>query len=341
MFGKKITFILFAVVLIGASFFVVQKAHAITLVPPSLEYTLKPGETTDGFLKIINEETAARTLYVSSANFTAKDETGVPNFLFNEPSADLASWIQVNLESVDVEPQHTLQIPFRIAVPSTAEPGGYYAGIFFGTQPPTPEGGQVAVGAKIGTLIIVRVEGDILESATVKEFALDAAKSHTNRLPAVLDVRVENKGNVHVRPTGAVTIKNMFGRVVKEFTFNDAQGAVLPNSTRRFDVEWSKKATSTEESKQEKASGLLQELKAEWKNFALGKYTSTLAATYGQQKQSLAATATFTIIPWRVLTVGAIVLILIILLLIFGIKKYNAMIIRRAQQKMMGSGTTT
>ncbi len=40
--------------------------------------------------------------------------------------------------------------------------------------------------------------------------------------------------------------------------------------------------------------------------------------------------------PWRVLTVSGIVLILALLLLIFGVKNYNAMIIRRAQQKMTG-----
>ncbi len=337
---RTITFIILATLLVGAGFFVHQEAQAITQVPPSLEYTVKPGESFDGFLKIINEETSARTLFVSTANFTAKDETGVPNFLFDAANSDLASWITVNLDSVSVEPQRTVQVPFRVAVPDHAEPGGYYAGIFFGTQPAAGTG-QVAIGAKIGTLLIVRVEGEIREAALVKEFSMDKEKTLPNRLPVTLFARIENTGNVHVRPTGTITIKNMFGRVVKELPFNDAQGAVLPTSTRRFDVTWAKTDPKPEPDDAAAFSpppprGFFGELQAEWKNFAIGKHTATFAAEYGQTKQPLRAVATFTVFPWRVLTVSGIVLILALLLLIFGVKNYNAMIIRRAQQKMTG-----
>lgn len=328
MFGKKTTFILLGAVLLGAGFFVAREARAITLVPPSLEYVAKPGETVDGILKLINEEAETKTLYLSTANFTAKGETGVPNFLFDEVNTNLASWITVSAQEVTLEPQRTQQVPFTITVPQTAEPGGYYAGIFFGTQPPTEgETGQIGIGSKIGTLIILRVEGDVFESATIEQFGFDVSKTKFNRLPLTFVVRIRNSGNVHIRPTGTLTVRNMLGGESVSLPINQTQGAVLPSSIRRFDALWKKQAESAER------GNFFQELGREWKNFGLGNYTAAATMEYGQQKQVLTASTTFTIFPWRVLLVSVLVLVVIILLFIFIIRQYNAMIIRRALKR--------
>lgn len=332
MFGKRITFILFAVILIGASFFVHEKARALTLVPPSLEYVAKPGETVDGILKLINEEAETRTLYLSTANFTAKGETGVPNFLFDEVNTDLASWITVSAQEVTLESQRTQQVPFTITVPQTAEPGGYYAGIFFGTQPPTGAGtGQIGIGSKIGTLIILRVEGDVFESATIEEFGFDVSRTTFNRLPLNFIVRVRNSGNVHVRPTGTLTVRNMLGGESVSLLINQTQGAVLPSSVRRFDALWKKQADDAER------GNFFQELGREWKNFGLGNYTAAVTIEYGQQRQALTASTTLTIFPWRVLLMSAVIVVLVILLLVVLIRSYNAMIIRRAMKGKNGN----
>ncbi len=325
MFRIKITFILLAALLVGAGFFVRQEAQAITLVPPSLEYVAKPGESVEGIMKLINEEGETKTLYVSTANFTAKGETGTPDFQFDVPSSNLASWITVGTQELTLESQRTQQVPFTITIPETAEPGGYYAGIFFGTQPLQNTGaGQIGIGSKIGTLIILRVEGEIFESATIEEFGFDVAKSKFNRLPLNFMLRMRNNGNVHVRPTGTVTVRNMLGGESVSLLMNQAHGAVLPSSIRRFEALWKKQADT------QKQGDFFQELGREWKNFGLGNYTATATMEFGQQKQVLTASTSFTIFPWRVLLISVFVLILVILLLVFLIQQYNAMIIKRA-----------
>ncbi len=328
---QKITFVLLAALLVGAGFFVRQKAQAITLVPPSLEYVAKPGETVDGIMKLINEESETKTLYVSTANFTAKGETGTPDFQFDVPNSNLASWITVETQEVALESQRTQQVPFTITVPETAEPGGYYAGIFFGTQPPTVSGTGIGIGAKVGTLIILKVEGETFESATIEEFGFDVPKTKFNRLPLNFVLRVKNAGNVHVRPTGTLTVRNMLGGESVSLPINQTQGAVLPNSIRRFEAFW-KKQTDIQE-----RGNFFQEFSREWKNFGLGNYTATVNLDYGLQKQVLTASTSFTIFPWRVLLVSLFVLVLIILLLIFLIRQYNAMIVRHAMRGKNGN----
>jgi len=57
-----------------------------------------------------------------------------------------------------------------------------------------------------------------------------------------LETRVENTGNVHFKPTGTLTIKNMFGSEVT--TINLTSQNVLPDSIRQLINEWDPGITS-------------------------------------------------------------------------------------------------
>lgn len=312
-----------------------QTAHAMTLVPPSLEFTAKPGETIDGRVKLINEESGDKTLYVSTANFTAKGETGEPNFLFDAPTADLALWIQPSVDTVQLTSKQAVEVPFSIVVPANAEPGGHYSGIFFANQPNTEAGsGQIGIGSKIGTLIIVRVDGNVTEQASIKQFGRDNATSALNRLPQTLFVRVENTGNVHVRPSGTVTVKNMFGKQVASLAVNPNTGAVLPKSVRRFDVVWQRHMADA------KHGSFFQELGSEWGDFAFGKYTATVSLLYGQPEKTMTATTTFSVYPWRLLVVIFLALILAVLLIVLLVHSYNKKLEQHIEQRLRAESPT-
>jgi len=49
--------------------------------------------------------------------------------------------------------------------------------------------------------------------------------------------RLKNVGDIHVQPFGKVQVKNMFGKVVKEYELNstDPRANILPDSTRKFE----------------------------------------------------------------------------------------------------------
>lgn len=318
--------LLFVGVLIGLGVFNFRSASALTLVPPSLEYKTAKGQTIEAVIKLINNENRTLVLTPSTANFEAKDETGDPDFKFDAPSADLASWIKIDTASVTLELGETREIPFKIEVPANAEPGGHYAGIFFASGGSASGGGQIGVQSKLGSLIILTVDGNIREQASIKSVTVKGPTT-VGRPPVSFEIRIQNGGNVHVKPKGKVTILNMFGGEVQTLTLPQDKN-VLPGQTRLFEASWIKNAVSA------KKGSFFSEIGSEFSNFALGTYTANVEATYGQNDTTILGKVKFTIIPWRALTVVAIGLILVIFFLTYGLKSYNKMVIRKAQASM-------
>lgn len=309
--------------------FLVRSATAITLIPPSFEYGAKPSETIQTKVKIFNETTQAVTLYSSTANFKAKDETGVPDFLTTVEDGTLATWISLAPGPFVLQPGERLEVPVEIAVPKNAGAGGHFAGIFFSPQAPQPAGqtSEVVIGSKIAALVLLRIEGEIREAGTIAEFATATGQTTFNRLPIDFLLRFQNNGNVHVRPTGNITVRNMLGGTSTVLPINSTQGAVLPASTRKFEATWEKTMGSSAR------ANFFKEFANEWSNFAFGPYTANINVTYGQANdKSASATVRFWVLPWRILILSILVIILIIWLIVRLVKHYNQWIIRKASQ---------
>lgn len=309
-----------------------HSAAALTIVPPSLEFSADPGNKIETKIKLFNEENDPISVFSSTANFAAKNEAGDPDFNFETAPTDLASWIDVGVGPYTLKPGDRLEIPVVITVPANAEPGGHYASVFFGTDPSIkPEGGgQVSVRSLIGSLIILRVSGDVRETASIASFKTVNGKASFSRLPITFALRIANQGNVHIRPKGSIEIKNIFGGETARLTINEVNGAVLPNSIRQFAVDWQKSGRDSQ------GGNFFEELAAEWRNFAFGPYTATVALTYGQSSLTLQQTLRVTVIPWELLLTILLVLGIIIFFLVWGIKRYNASIIRRAEEQQSG-----
>src|SRR5690606_8074877 len=116
---------------------------------------------------------------------------------------------------------------------------------------PTP--GSAAVTTRVGTLVLLRVSGNVSEQASISTFE---APAYSQQGPVNFSLRIQNEGNVHIRPKGTIIITDMFGRKVEEIPLDGAN--VLPGSVRKTDSTWEK-------------------------TNILGTYTATLVATYGQQ----------------------------------------------------------
>lgn len=305
-----------------------RPTYAITLIPPSLELGANPGETLSTKMKLFNEAATDVTLYPSTDNFTAADEAGTPKFL-NTPAEDLASWITVPAGPIILKPGERTEVPIDIHVPNNADPGGHYAAIFFSDQPITgPTGTGVSVTNKVGTLVITRIEGTIREAGRLAQFSTDGGKSMYTRTPVTFSIRFENQGNVHLRPTGSITVRNMLGGTTVVLPINPTQGAVLPSSIRKFQTAWDRTSSSSAK------SNFFSEIGAEWKNFALGPYTAEVSLTYGQTNdKSAVGSVRFWVFPWHVLLVVLVLVVLIVTLLILLIGRYNRWILRHAQKK--------
>lgn len=292
-------------------------AQAFSLSPPIVDMQVETGKPVQGTLRIANTTDRVRTYHVSAENFVARGEEGQQDFISDANHTGLASWIIPQDASVTLEPNEVRDFSYTIAVPSNAPPGGHYAALFFSNVAEgTQEESRVGVGAKTGALFLIRVSGTIREDARLESFRV-GSPTRTNRLPVSFELRVRNLGNVHLRPEGNIVVTNMLGRVSARVPLNPEGRAVLPNSVRRIETTWTRSSGTDPE-------GFGAEIVNEWKNFAFGKYTAELDATYGATKSPLEGRVTFWIFPWRI----TLIVIIAAIAFFFASRMYRRMVVR-------------
>lgn len=293
-------------------------ASALTISPPLMEFDARPGDSIVDVVKVSNETDEPLVLIGSVQNFKAMDETGTPEFTLATEPTDLASWIKFDEKEVTLAPGERKSILFTINVPGDAEPGGHFAGILWATGGAPAEGGS-AVGliAKTGTLVLVRIAGEIQETGRIIEFS--TGKTSYSYLPVDFNIRFENTGNVHLKPAGEVQIRNMWGGKVASLEVNKDLANALPNSIRKYDAAWQKS---------EMPSGA-SEWQKERENFAWGKYTATVIMNYGVGGQVVTAEKSFWVFPWLVTLFYLVLLVIVVLLLTLGVKKYNKWLLKK------------
>lgn len=297
---------------------------ALTLIPPSIELGLNPGQKSQTSIKLFNETADTVELYPEPRSFTAKGETGQPSFDFSTPVEGLASWITVEPGPIVLKPNERYEVPLTITPPANADPGGHYASVFFSTAPPKEGAGQVHIASKVGTLLLTRVAGTVTETGSISEFQTTSGRTIFTRPPVEFFVRYENSGNVHLRPTGTVTITNMFGKVAGTADFNAGNGATLPKSVRRYDIKWEKAQVNG-------SSSFWSEYGNEKSNFGFGRYTAKLSISAGTSVPfTKTATLVFWLFPWHVILIWALGVVVVVVVLFILIKRYNAWIIKKA-----------
>ncbi|MCA9353413.1 hypothetical protein KC842_00890 [Candidatus Nomurabacteria bacterium] len=309
--------------------FQVRTADALTLSPVRIEVSADPGETVNTELKLYNDQTVTKTFYVSFENFEALGESGTPSF--TSGGEGLATWIYTTQEVI-LNPNESKTVPVTIAVPESADPGGYFAAIFWSNEPPSTGTGQVSIGAKVGTLVLLRVNGEIDEAGGIVEFSSTDGKKFFTSLPVDMFYRFQNGGNDRIKPEGDVTIKHMFGFTKAIIPANIVDGNVLPSQIRKFEVSWqSKNGLSTETENM----NFWQNVKNQWRNFAFGYYNAKLSLTYGGDN-SLESNAKFGfwIIPWQLLIVVIVSLFILSFLYKRLTRRHKDMLIKEMKEEI-------
>lgn len=271
--------------------------RGVTIIPPSFELYANPGDSLTDKLRVRNDSGVETKYSILVEDFKAVGEEGGVG-LVDDPQSNttysLAKWVEPEPKSFTIGSGQEKQINFNINVPKNAEPGGHYGSILVKIG----DEGQVAnsgasVSSRVGSLILLRVSGNVNEDASVSSFKSD--KGYYEKAPVSLALRVKNTGNNHIKPKGTIVITNIFGQKVDQIDLTGKN--VLPGAIRKMNTEW-------------KPKGLLA-----------NRYTATLVATYGQNDgQSLSGATSFIVFPKYLIAICVIVLI-IILAMISGRKK--------------------
>lgn len=263
---------------------------SISVSPPRFELFGNPGDTLSEKIKISNPSDAELTYSIEVEDFTAQGDEGGVDFLDKDApnnNFSLAKWVTVEPTKFTVAANSDRILNYSIRIPKGAEPGGHYASVLVKLAGANTSGASGAsVQSRVGSLILLRVSGDIKESLSVDYFKTD--NFYYQKGPVTFALRSKNDGNVHVAPSGTIIIKNTFNKKVKELPLNQAN--VLPGASRISKTVWDDKAL-------------------------LGRYTATLVATYGSSQTAIGQTTSFIVIsPILILIIIAVLVIAFLLI---------------------------
>ena len=280
-----VTILVIGGIILGQAIF--AQGVGVGISPLTFELTANPGDIIENQIKVYNPSDATIGIKMTVEDFTVTGEIGHVKLEPAETETySIARWITFEPNEFILGPGEQKFVTFTISVPGNAEPGGHYGSVIAGTT--AVVGGEftgAVVAGRVGSLVLLSVAGEIEEDLGVKEFL---APGYSEYGPIPFTIRLENKGTIHVKPKGFITITNWLGRKVVDIEI--PQRNVLPNSIRKIETSLDRK----------------------W--LWAGRYTATLTGSYGVSNTHLIpAIVTFWAFPWK-FGVGILVVILFFVL---------------------------
>lgn len=249
VFSALVTFFAVGLVRVGAQSN--STSNGFKISPVRSELTIEKGKSDTITITLENPADGATTAKPVVNDFVASDdESGEPRLILDDnaplPKNDFKKLVG-NLQDVQLGPREKKDITVRVSVPADANAGGYYGAIRYVPVIGDPKN-NVGLTASVGTIVLVKVPGNLTErldlvqlSAAAKstrgsEAELYKARSFFTHGDVAVMVRLKNSGDIHVQPFGKVLVKNMFGKIVESYEFNENQprANILPESTRKF-----------------------------------------------------------------------------------------------------------
>lgn len=279
---------------------------ALTAVPPrygdDYSLVLQPGQTTQIVLEVRNPTSSPVAIQSIAKDFIiAEDgETPLPVDETNVSNRwSLASWLTITPNNTVIEARKTANVLVTVQAPSDALPGGHYAMVLH--RPAAGNNANGVTGAtistQVGTLLYVVIDGAMNESAYIDNFQFDKFSEYG---PVDFSFDFNNESSMHVRPEITMVIKNLFGRTSGQIVLD--QKNVFPGAPRSYAGAWDKV-------------------------WGFGPYTAELTATYGRENLSVtSATASFWILPVRLILAILIVILIIIVIIVSIKRKYDKML---------------
>lgn len=279
--------------------------NGLKVSPVRSDLTINPGATQTITVYVQNVTSGPATLQVLVNDFVAgSNETGQPNLILDPkqsaPAHGLKQFV-APVANVTLQAGEQKQVPVTITVPKTAAGGGYFGAVRF--APASSSSNQnVTLSASVGSLILVKVPGDVREQLSIASFDVrrdDTASSFFTathykdkngaQQPLQAVVRFQNEGNIQLEPFGKITLKKGSTTLAtQEINNTDPRGNILPDSIRRFQVPLDKVGS-------------------------LGKYTVQGNFGYGSSGQLLTASTTFYVVPFGLIAALIVVIVLVIL----------------------------
>lgn len=288
----------------------------LSISPTRTDLVVNAGTSADLSISLKNVTGGLITAKAFMNDFQPDGVSGEPR-LITDSSVKSASSIKdflIGLEDVSLGVDETKELKMKVEVPEDASPGAYYGVIRYQAVPVDENGqesggGQVALTASVGTIVLVEVPGNITQKIEIKSLAAyigDNKGRFFTKRPDHVGINIANLGNGFARPFGKVTVTDMFGKQVFTYEMNNTnpRGVVLPSSTRLF---------------KDEVSGLSKP----------GRYKLTADVSYGNGGEVYSITSTFWYVPAWLIIVLAVLLLAVVGLGFYLFRKFTTKRTRR------------
>ncbi len=338
------------------------ESFGLSVNPQIFELDVFSAETISETIKVKNLSNVAIPVKVKVVDFTAKEYSGETQFdeSLQDPAISSRFWFKIENPDFILDSGEKRIINFEISVPENAVPGGHYSTIFFEPQLPSFyfKAGQPKVVPVVGVLSLLSVKTlslepeinkklEVVEFSVPKEQRLVTLENFTSKLlgglaqvlggtarassqititkksPSNFILRIKNNDIYHLKPSGKVSIYNIFGKLAGEAQI--AQQTILPGKIREFPVEFSQEIPGELKWLPASISQFLVQ------NFFFGKYQAKLdlevKSPLGSDenfKPDISTVLTFISFPWKF---WSSFLTLFSLTLYFGIKYRRRMVL--------------
>ena len=300
MFRTFFTTLAFALFLLPAITFA-QYDAGIGLKPANIAEKMDPGEIRQFTVLVSNVSGQDQNYYLYKRDISGVRDGGVPIFSENEGDTGgyaLSDWIQLQSDRLEVKSGEEKPVSFLLTVPSNASPCDHFGGIFVSAEPPKLKESGAAIGYQVANIISIRVAGECIEQAQIRQFSTD--NYFYGKSAVDFNLKFENTGNTLLRPTGPLTITNMFGKEVANIIFNEDLAGVFPSDTREYNFSWTSDETG------------------------FGRYEAMVSPSFGEDgfKQTVFSTATFWILPMNIILPAAGILAVLLLITYISVRVY-------------------
>jgi hypothetical protein len=184
-------------IFLGVSILCVSNSSAgIGVKPTVVEVEATPGVEKTGSLAVGSSDTEAVIVKVEVEDWL-KLRTG-------SSPVSIKEWLTMDDTELVLEPSETKSIGYRIKIPEGVK-GELVAQVFFSSV--VPGKGNVNITSRFGIALYVGIEGTEILDPVITDMRIEGSS---------LGVTIQNNGNIHIRPSGKVVIKDSDGSINQE-----------------------------------------------------------------------------------------------------------------------------
>lgn len=210
-----------------------MESNTFSITPMSQSFSLYPGKSYKGSLKIVNYNDSKDDLHykVSISPYGVVGEEYTADLTTVTGRNEIAKWITIDEPTGVVAPNGTKEITYTIKVPENAASGGQYATIGVSSNP-EKSGDMVTNVFELASVIYAEVAGENTRGGSIIS---NIVPGFTFNPEAEITATIENTGNVHDYATIEVNVNNFFtGEIIYPTEENEGvfSEIIMPETTR-------------------------------------------------------------------------------------------------------------